>query len=105
MKAAPKKLSRNERLLRTADRLLGARHGTPFLGNKRHPVSELVYIILSARTRGVEHEAFYRRLRRSFRTWEAVRDANIAAIERVIHDARPGAHAAPERRPHTSSRR
>lgn len=74
-------------LLRKADRLLAARYGTPRLGNKRHPISELVYIILSARTRGFEHEAFYRRLRSSFPTWEAVRDARESAIERVIHDA------------------
>lgn len=76
-----------ERVLRCVDRLLAARHRTPRLGNKRHPVSELIFIILSARTRGVEHEEFYRRLRRRFSTWEAVRDARLSAIERVIHDA------------------
>ena len=74
-------------LLRKVDRLLAHRYGTPRLGNKRHPISELVYIILSARTRGVEHEAFYRKLRRAFPTWEAVREAPTRDIERVIHDA------------------
>lgn len=77
----------SERLLRQVDRLLARRYGSPFLGNKRNPISELVYIILSARTRGAEHEAIYCRLRRTFRTWEVVRDAPISAIERVIHDA------------------
>ena len=57
------------------------------MGNKRHPVSELVFIILSARTRGRHHEAIYRKLRRQFRNWEAVRDANVHEIERIIHDA------------------
>lgn len=74
-------------LLREADRLLARRHGTPRLGNKRNPISELVYIVLSARTRGVEHQAFYRRLRRAFPRWEQVRDARTRDIERVIHDA------------------
>lgn len=74
-------------LLRKIDRLLARRYRTPRLGNKRHPISELVYIILSVRTRGVEHEAFYRKLRRAFPTWEAVRDAPTRDIERVIHDA------------------
>jgi len=74
-------------LLRKVDQLLAQRYGTPRLGNKRNPISELVYIILSARTRGVEHEAFYRKLRRAFPTWEAVRDAPTRKIERVIHDA------------------
>lgn len=75
------------RLLRKIDRLLAGRYGTPRLGNKRNPVSELIYIVLSARTRGAEHEAFYRRLRRAFPTWEQVRDARTIKIERVIHDA------------------
>src|SRR5262249_43479370 len=52
-----------------------------------HPISELAFIILSARTRGRHHEAIYRKLRRRFRTWEAVRDAPVAEIEDVIRDA------------------
>ena len=74
-------------ILREANGLLEARYGTPRLGNKRHPISELVFIILSARTRGRHHERVYGNLRRRFRTWEAVRDAPIRDIERVIRDA------------------
>ena len=36
---------------------------------------------------GENHEAIYRKLRRTFHTWEAVRDATVQEIERVIHDA------------------
>lgn len=79
--------ARADSVLREANRLLERRYGTPRLGNKRHPVSELIFIILSARTRGRHHEAVYRRLRRRFPTWEAVRDAPLREIERVIHDA------------------
>lgn len=74
-------------ILREANGLLEARYGTPRLGNKRHPVSELVFIILSARTRGRHHEKTYRDLRQRFRSWEAVRDAPLRDIERVIRDA------------------
>lgn len=74
-------------LLERTNDLLARRYGTPRLGNKRHPVSELVFIILSARTRGTAHEVIYRRLRRHFKTWERVRDARISEIEHVIHDA------------------
>ena len=76
-----------ENLLRLADRLLAACYGTPRLNNKRHPVSELIFIILSARTQGRNHETTYRRLRRRFRTWEVVRDTNVANIKEVIEDA------------------
>jgi endonuclease-3 len=57
------------------------------LGNRRHPVSELVFIILSARTRGQNHEAAYRRLRRRFPAWEAAEQASVEDLEREIHDA------------------
>jgi len=73
--------------IRRANRLLKLRYGTPRLGNKQHPVSELVFIVLSARTRGRHHEAVYRKLRSQFGSWEAIRDARISSIERVIHDA------------------
>jgi endonuclease III len=75
------------KLLTKADALLAARYGTPRLGNKRDPVSELVFIILSARTRGKEHEATYRKLRCAFPTWTALRDAPTRKIESVIRDA------------------
>jgi endonuclease III len=87
LKSTEHMMSGSAELLRQVNRLLARRYGTPHLGNKRHPISELVFIILSARTRGVEHEAFYRKLRRAFPTWEAVRDAPTRGIERVIHDA------------------
>jgi endonuclease-3 len=74
-------------LLARVNGLLKSRYGTPRLGNKHHPVSELVFIILSARTRGREHEGAYRNLRRTFRSWENVRDAPVQAVERAIRDA------------------
>lgn len=74
-------------ILREANRRLKKRYGTPRLGNKRHPVSELVFIILSARTRGRHHERIYRNLRQRFPSWEEVRDAPLREIEPVIRDA------------------
>jgi endonuclease III len=76
-----------EQKLRAADQLLRKRYGTPRLGNKRNPISELIFIILSARTRGKHHEIFYRRLRRHFGSWDRVRDARVGEIERVIRNA------------------
>jgi endonuclease-3 len=73
--------------LTEANRRLARRYGSPHLGNKRHVVSELVFIILSARTRGDNHAAIYRRLRRHFGGWENVRDASVSEIERIIRDA------------------
>jgi len=79
--------SRPTKVLRQAERLLSARYGTPRLGNKREPISEIVFIILSARTRGTEHEAAYRRLRTRFRTWTEVRDAPLKRVQETIGKA------------------
>lgn len=87
MPRAAHTISNPDRLLRRANALLARRYATPRLKNLRHPVSEIVFIILSARTQGANHEAIYRRLRREFRTWDAVRDADESHIERIIRDA------------------
>jgi endonuclease III len=47
----------------------------------------MVFIVLSARTRGRHHEAIYRQLRRKYPTWKAVMNATTREIERMIHDA------------------
>ena len=67
--------------------MLAERYATRRLNNPRHPISDLVFIILSARTDGTKHEAAYRRLRRKFHSWAAVRDARLVHIEREIRDA------------------
>ena len=77
----------SSRLVRRAERLLSERYGSPRLGNKREPISEIVFIILSARTRGAEHEAAYRRLRAEFPTWADVHNAPLRQLRRIIGEA------------------
>ena len=74
-------------VLLLANEFLSAAYRTPRLGNKRHPVSELIFIILSARTRANEHEAAFRRLRRQFHTWKRVRDAPVQELQHAIRSA------------------
>jgi endonuclease III len=74
-------------LIRKVSTKLAKRHGTPSLSNKRHLVSELVFIVLSARTRGREHEKAYRRIRRRFRTWTAAMNAPLRDLQREIAPA------------------
>jgi DNA (cytosine-5)-methyltransferase 1 len=45
-------------------------YGTPNLGNKSDPVDELVYIILSRRTREGAYQAAYEALKSRFPAWE-----------------------------------
>jgi endonuclease III len=72
-----------EELLAITSRLAD-RYGTPDLGNKIDPVDELVYIILSRRTREDAYQAAYQALRSTYAGWEELAFAPVEAIEEVI---------------------
>ena len=59
-------------------------HGTPDLGNKHDAVDELVYIILSRRTREDAYQAAYKVLKTRYRRWEDLAVAPVGEIEQVI---------------------
>jgi endonuclease III len=65
-------------------RTVGDAHGTPDLGNKPDPVDELVYIILSRRTREGAYQASYDALKARYATWEQLASASVDEIERSI---------------------
>jgi endonuclease-3 len=48
------------------------------------PLSELVSALLSHRTKNRDSDRAYKQLRAQFPTWDAVRDAPVAAIEQAI---------------------
>jgi endonuclease-3 len=52
-----------------------------------HPIAELILTVLSQSTNDRNRDVAYLRLRNRFPTWEAVRDAPVAAVEEAI---RPG---------------
>jgi DNA (cytosine-5)-methyltransferase 1 len=63
---------------------LAATYGTPDLGNKSDPVDELVYIILSRRTREGAYQAAFDVLKSRYGSWEALADAPTDEIEKVV---------------------
>jgi DNA (cytosine-5)-methyltransferase 1 len=69
-------------LLLTA--LLHREYGSPDLGNKTDPVDELVYIILSRRTREGAYQAAFAALQTQYETWEEVARAPEDEIEAAI---------------------
>jgi endonuclease-3 len=72
------------------DRLL-ARYGPPQIHRRLPPLDELVLTILSQNTSDRNCERAYASMRERFPTWERVRDAPTAELERVL---RPGGLAA-----------
>ena len=59
-------------------------YGTPDLGNKADPVDELVYIILSRRTREGAYQAAYNALKARYQSWEQLVCVAEAEIENTI---------------------
>jgi endonuclease III len=75
---------------RILDRLR-ARYGPPQAHRRLPPLDELVLTILSQNTSDRNCERAYAAMRERFPTWEGVRDAEAAELERVL---RPGGLAA-----------
>lgn len=70
--------------LREVSRLLGLVHGTPGLGNHDDPVDELVYIILSRKTREAAYQKAFRALKESFASWDALLAAPPGKVTALI---------------------
>lgn len=70
--------------LREVARIVAALHGTPDLGNKADPVDELVYIILSRKTREEAYQQAYAGLKRRFPSWDDLLGASPADVERIL---------------------
>ena len=62
-------------------------YGIPPTAPHRHPIAELVLTVLSQSTNDRNRDVAYLRLREFLPTWEQVRDAPVAEVERAI---RPG---------------
>lgn len=58
--------------------------GVSSLGNKRNPLDELVYIVLSTRTPPESYQTAYRQLRRAFPLWEHLAEASVQDIADAI---------------------
>jgi endonuclease-3 len=74
------------RVLRVRDRLRDV-YGAPLIKPHGHPIAELVLTVLSQSTNDRNRDVAFLRLRTRFGSWQAVRDAPVAEIERAI---RPG---------------
>lgn len=73
--------------IREIEELLGFEYGTPDHNNKEDPLDELVFILLSRRTRGIGYETVYDKLKREFPNWGDAAAAPPQEILRVIEGA------------------
>jgi|GEM_PF-43802 len=77
--------------LREVARILALLHGTPDLGNKHDPVDELVYIILSRKTREDAYQRTYESLKARFPTWDAALVVRPQVVEKLVSSGGLGA--------------
>jgi endonuclease III len=70
--------------IREVSRRLSVDHGDPRLHNKRDPLDELVFIILSAKTSEPSYLRTYRALKRAFPSWFEILDSPKGSIARLI---------------------
>ncbi len=73
-------------MARVRDRLREV-YGVPLMAPHGHPIAELILTVLSQSTNDRNRDVAYLRLRSRINSWEAVRDAPLAAVEQAI---RPG---------------
>jgi endonuclease III len=70
--------------LREISRILAVLYGSPDLGNKLDPTDELVYIILSRKTREGAYQQGYNALKARFRTWDELLETPQAEVEKLV---------------------
>lgn len=68
-------------------RTLEAEYGNPRHGNKRNPLDELIFVILSTRTRDNVYRESYGKLRRAFPSWNEITPNSLPMIEAILRPA------------------
>ena len=72
------------RSIRLVDEILRNLYKNPDHGNKADPVDELVYIVLSRRTRAAAYEGAYEELKRRYPSWDLLLGVPVQELERVL---------------------
>jgi endonuclease-3 len=83
-----------KRALQVHERLIDM-YGEPEWRSDLDPISQLVSTILSQNTNDVNRDRAFQQLRERFPTWEAVRDAEMAAVKDAIRVAGLANHKGP----------
>ena len=82
-----KATSNDDRRIREIERRLRMVYGQPRHFNPDDPLDDLIFIVLSRMTQEIKYVRTYSRVRDSFPTWDAVRDAPPDELEALIREA------------------
>jgi endonuclease III len=70
-------------ILKISD-MLERTYKNPRHGNPRRPLDDLIYIILSTRTRDLKFRTTFRNLKKVFPTWDLIRLRKRSTLERIL---------------------
>jgi endonuclease III len=70
--------------IRKISDLLERAYKNPRHGNPRRPLDDLIYIILSTRTRDLKFKTTFKNLKNTFHTWDSVRSRKRSTLERIL---------------------
>jgi len=73
----------DQRLAEICNALTRAYHN-PRHGNKKNPLDELVYIILSTRTQETAYQSAYANLKRAFRSWSDITPSDLPRVRTIL---------------------
>src|SRR5262245_20848549 len=71
--------------VREVSQLLSSKYKDSRLGNKKNPLDELAYILLSSQTSEVKYQHVFRSFKARFPHWADVADATETEIARTIY--------------------
>lgn len=66
---------------------LEQQYDSPRHGNKKNPLDELVYIVISNKTQPGAVQTAYRRLKRKFPSWNSIDSTSAGEVERILRPA------------------
>jgi endonuclease III len=72
------------RNIRKISGVLERAYRNPRHGNPRRPLDDLIYIILSTRTRDLKYRMTFRNLKKTFPSWDKVRSHKRSTLERIL---------------------
>lgn len=70
--------------IETIDDTLDFAYGTPDHNNKKYPLDEMVFILLSRRTRNTGYESVFDDLKERYRTWENVLSNSVIIFSNLF---------------------
>jgi endonuclease III len=73
--------------LEETNRILVSRYGLPKHGNKKDPLDEVIYIMLSSQTDESKYQSTYHNLETKYPSWNLIRPEELDHIEEILKPA------------------